>query len=105
MNDPAPSPTAERGYPLGERVLVLAVALAAFGYFLFRVFRPWDPWPEETSWPRVGEATCVGLFLLWAVGFVLWPRFFGGRPARQPEAGFSGRPVPPEDGAPRDQHG
>jgi hypothetical protein len=49
---------------------------------LYRVFQPWDPWPEETFWPRVGELIFVGLFLLWAVGFVLWPLFFGDDPGQ-----------------------
>jgi hypothetical protein len=54
-------------------VLVLLVALAAFGYFLCRVSRPSDPWPEETFWPRIEEAGNTGLFLPWVLGFALRP--------------------------------
>jgi hypothetical protein len=76
MNDGNPDPNTKRHHPLGERVLVFLIALAAFGYLLYRVFDPSEPWADETFWIRVGEATCAGLFLLWACGFVLWPRHF-----------------------------
>lgn len=79
-SDPGPSP--EHRFPLAERILVLLIALAAFGYFLYRIFRPWEPWPEQTLWARIGEAIFMGIFLFWAVGFVLWPRSFGGGPSQ-----------------------
>jgi hypothetical protein len=66
-------------------VLVLLVALAAFGYFLYRVFRPSDPWPEETFWPCVGEGGNTGLFPPWVVGFALRPG--ERRPPQRPRQG------------------
>jgi hypothetical protein len=76
MENFQPDPIVERRFPLGERILVLLIALAAFGYSLFRVLYPWEPWLEEAFWPRLGEAVCLGVFLLWAVGLLVgWPRF------------------------------
>jgi hypothetical protein len=60
-------------HPRGARVLVLLVALAALADFLYRVFRPSDLWPEETFWPRIGEAGNTGLFLPWVLGYALRP--------------------------------
>ena len=105
MNSNDSGPKVSRRYPLGERVLVLLIAVAAFGYFFYRVFHPWDPWPDATFWPRVGEATFAGLFLLWAAGFVLSPLIFGGDPGQPQKAGPSEQPMPPdENGTTQDHH-
>jgi hypothetical protein len=58
---PPPSP--------GEKVLAFGLVLTAFGHSLYRVFRPSDPWPAETLWPRVAEAGLMGGL---AVGALVW---------------------------------
>jgi hypothetical protein len=66
---PAPS--------LGERILVFLIALAWFGYEMYRLCFPWGPW-EGDRWPRIAEASLVGVFVLWALGYILWPRIVAG---------------------------
>jgi hypothetical protein len=61
---PSPSPSA------GERWLVFGIFLAAFGYFLYRVFWPLWPWPEaDDFWLRVAEAGAMGVL---ALGGLIW---------------------------------
>jgi hypothetical protein len=100
MRDNEQGAGVERSYSLGERVLVLVLALAAFGYFLYRVFQPWDPWPEDTFWLRVAEAGFIGIFVLWAAGLCLWPKRFAGV---ADGSGNSRTAAPPPESGARDR--
>jgi hypothetical protein len=61
---------------IGERLLVLFVALAVFVFLLYRLVESWGQWPEDawSSGARIVELGFVGIAVLGAAAYVRWPR-------------------------------
>jgi hypothetical protein len=61
---------------IGERLLVLFVALAVFAYLLYRLVESWGQWPEDawSSAARIVELGFVAIVVIGAAAYVLWPR-------------------------------